>query len=133
MLFPGQKQAAAPAISSALNSAAKRREAIAFYLFTSPWTIGFILFTVIPMGISLYLSFTSWNIFTAPQLIGLDNFVTMFTRDPDFFQSLKVTIIYTIFSVPLDLIVALALAVLLDQATVAVAFFRTSFYVPSIV
>jgi multiple sugar transport system permease protein len=125
--------AAVPVAPVKTLSAAKRREAVLFYLFVSPWVIGFLLFTVIPMGISLYLSFTQWDVLSAPQWIGLGNFTKMFTSDPDFFQSLKVTFVYAIFSVPIDLMVALGLAVLLDQATRAVAFFRTSFYVPSIV
>ncbi len=114
-------------------SPAQRREAGIFYLTVSPWIIGFVLFTVIPMSISLYLSFTKWNVLTAPQWIGLQNFVTMFTNDPDFYQSLKVTILFTITSVPLQLMVALFLAMLLNEATIAIGFFRTAFYIPSIV
>src|SRR5664279_1857185 len=112
---------------------AARREAGIFYLTVSPWIIGFLLFTVIPMGLSLYLSFTHWDVIHAPTWIGVDNFVTMFTKDPDFYQSLKVTILYTITSVPLQMIVALGLAILLNEATRAVGFFRTAFYIPSIV
>lgn len=114
-------------------SPAARREAILFYLTTSPWTVGFLLFTFIPMAISLYLSFTRWNVLTAPQWIGFQNYVTMFTNDPDFYQSLKVTLLFTITSVPLQIIVALFLAILLNEATRAVGFFRTAFYIPSIV
>lgn len=112
---------------------AARREAAVFYLTISPWVFGFLFFTVIPMAISLYLSFTSWKVLTPPQWIGLDNYIRMFTNDPDFYQSLKVTILYTITSVPLQLLVALFLAVLLNEATHAVSFFRTAFYIPSIV
>ncbi len=112
---------------------AARREATVFYLTVSPWIIGFLLFTVIPMAISLYLSFTQWNVIKSPIFIGLDNYVYMFTKDPDFYQSLKVTLLFTITSVPLQLIVALVLAVLLNEATYAVGFFRTAFYIPSIV
>lgn len=134
MIIPGQKLAnSAVGVKQVTPSVARRREAVAFYLFTSPWTIGFLAFTVIPMAISLYLSFTKWNVLSSPQWIGLGNFVTMFTKDPDFYQSLKVTIVYTVVSVPLDLAVALGLAVLLDQATHAISFFRTSFYIPALV
>jgi len=112
---------------------AARREALIFYLTVSPWVIGFLVFTVIPMAISLYLSFTQWNVVKAPVWIGLDNFVYMFTKDPDFFQSLKVTILFTVTSVPLQIVVALFLAILLNEATRAVGFFRTAFYIPSIV
>lgn len=112
---------------------AARREATIFYLTISPWMIGFLLFTVIPMGMSLYLSFTSWKVLSPPQWIGLQNYVTMFTNDPDFYQSLKVTILFSITSVPLQMLVALFLAILLNEATHAVGFFRTAFYIPSIV
>ena len=112
---------------------AARREAVVFYLTISPWLIGFWIFTVVPMVISLYLSFTSWNVLTAPQWIGFKNYVDMFTNDPDFYQSLKVTLLFTVTSVPLQMLVALLLAVLLNQATRAVGFFRTAFYIPSIV
>lgn len=112
---------------------AARREATIFYLTVSPWIFGFLLFTVIPMGISLYLSFTNWKVLSPPQFIGLKNYVDMFTSDPDFYQSLKVTILYTITSVPLQMLVALFLAILLNEATHAVGFFRTAFYIPSIV
>lgn len=112
---------------------AARREAAIFYITTSPWVIGFLLFTVIPMGMSLYLSFTSWKVLSPPQWIGFQNYVTMFTNDPDFYQSLKVTVLYAITSVPLQMLVALFLAILLNEATHAVGFFRTAFYIPSIV
>lgn len=112
---------------------AARREATIFYLTVSPWIIGFVIFTVIPMAMSLYLSFTDWKVLSPPVWIGLDNYVTMFTKDPDFYQSLKVTILYTITSVPLQIIVALFLAILLNEATRAVGLFRTAFYIPSIV
>ncbi len=112
---------------------AARREATVFYLTISPWIIGFLVFTVIPMGMSLYLSFTSWKVLSPPQWIGLQNYVNMFTNDPDFYQSLKVTILFSITSVPLQMLVALFLAILLNEATHAVGFFRTAFYIPSIV
>jgi multiple sugar transport system permease protein len=112
---------------------AARREAFSFYLTVSPWIIGFLAFTFVPMAISLYLSFTRWNVLTAPVWIGLENYNYMLTRDPDFYQSLRVTVAYTITSVPLQLLIALMLAVLLNQATYAVGFFRTAFYIPSIV
>lgn len=112
---------------------AARREAAIFYLTVSPWIIGFIAFTAIPMVLSLYLSFTEWNVLTPPRWIGIDNYVRMFTSDPDFYQSLKVTVLYTVTSVPLQIIIALGLAMLLNEATRAIGFFRTAFYIPSIV
>jgi len=82
---------------------------------------------------SLYISFTDWNILTAPKWVGLQNYIRIFTQDPDFVQSLKVTSIYAVFSIPLSLITALFLAVLLNEATKGVSLFRTTFYLPTIV
>lgn len=110
-----------------------RREAFTFYMTVSPWVLGFLVFMLGPMLASLYLSFTRWDMLTPPQPIGLRNYEVMFTRDPDFWQSLRVTSIYTVFSVPLRLLAALSLAMLLNQATRAVGLFRTAFYLPSVV
>lgn len=114
-------------------SASARREAIIFYLVVAPWVIGFVAFTLGPMVASLYLSMTEWNVITRPEWIGFDNYVRMFTKDPDFWHSLKVTAMFAITSVPLRLVVALFLAVLLNEATNFIGFFRTSFYIPSVV
>ncbi|MFQ6058495.1 MAG: carbohydrate ABC transporter permease [Anaerolineae bacterium] len=110
-----------------------RREAITFYLCISPWLIGFIVFAAGPMIASLVLSFTKWDMLTPPEWIGLKNYIWMLTKDPDFWQSLKVTSVYTVFSVPLRLLTALFLAMLLNEATRGVGPFRTIFYLPSIV
>jgi multiple sugar transport system permease protein len=82
---------------------------------------------------SLYLSFTDWNILTPPNWVGLQNYIRIFTKDPDFIQSLKVTIPYAVFSIPISLGAALFLAILLNEATYAIGFFRTAFYIPTIV
>jgi len=110
-----------------------RREAIIFYLCISPWLIGFIAFVAGPMLASLFLSFTRWDMLSPPVAVGVKNYVTMLTGDPDFWQSLKVTAVYTVFSVPLRLLTALFLAMLLNEATRGVGIFRTIFYLPSIV
>lgn len=109
------------------------REATLFWICVSPWVIGFILFTLGPMLYSLYISFTEWNILTPPTWVGLQNYIKIFTNDPDFYQSLKVTIPYAAFSIPISMIAALFLAILLNEATYAIGFFRTSFYIPTIV
>jgi multiple sugar transport system permease protein len=82
---------------------------------------------------SLYISFTQWNIVHPPTLVGFQNYIRIFTQDTDFYQSLKVTITYALFSIPLSLITALFLAILLNEATNGVSFFRTAFYIPTIV
>ena len=115
------------------KSSLARREAILFWVCVAPWVIGFILFTLGPMLYSLFISFTDWNILTAPKWVGLQNYIRIFTQDPDFVQSLKVTSIYAVFSLPLSLLTALFLAILLNEATKGVSFFRTTFYLPTIV
>ena len=71
-----------------------RREAIEGYVSISPWLIGFVIFTVGPLLASVYYSFTQWTITRPPEWIGAENYVRMFTRDPLFWQALKVTVLY---------------------------------------
>jgi multiple sugar transport system permease protein len=123
----------APVAKRKKRSTQAAREARLFYLCVAPWVIGFILLTLGPMLVSLYLSFTRWDVLTAPEFIGTRNYEFIFTRDADFVQSLKVTTTYAIFSIPLQLLVALGLAILLNEATKAVGFFRTVFYLPAVV
>ncbi len=111
----------------------KKRETWLFYICISPpWLLGFLIWTAGPMVYSLYLSLTSWDLFTAPQWVGLGNYQDLLTDNPDFWQSLKVTATYTFVSVPLSLIIALALALLLNSKVRGIAFFRTIFYLPSV-
>lgn len=107
------------------------REWLTGYLFISPWLIGFIVFTLGPLVASLYLSFTNYNLLQPPQFIGVQNYVQM-VRDPDFWQALSVTFYYAVFAIPLDLAVALALAILLNQRVRYMPLFRTIFYMPAI-
>ncbi|TRZ38185.1 sugar ABC transporter permease [Niallia circulans] len=108
-------------------------ENLAGYAFISPFIIGFMAFTIIPMAVSLYLSFTNYDLFSTPVWVGLDNFKEMFTGDEKFWQSLKVTFTYVFAGVPLRLIFALIVAMLLNKASRAVGLYRTLFYLPSII
>jgi multiple sugar transport system permease protein len=110
-----------------------RNEAVMFYLCISPFILGILIFELVPMLSSFVLSFTDWDILTAPKFIGLENYITAFTSDPNFPIIMKVTFQYSFISVPLRLAVALLLAVLLNEATKGVGFFRTAFYLPAIV
>ena len=87
----------------------KKSETWLFYLCISPWLIGFLIWTAGPMVYSLYLSLTSWDLFTTPAMGRPDNYKDIFTDNPDFWQSMKVTAIYTFVSVPLSLVGALAI------------------------
>ncbi|MFB9759246.1 carbohydrate ABC transporter permease [Ectobacillus funiculus] len=108
-------------------------ENIAGYAFISPFIIGFLAFTIIPMAISLYLSFTNYDLFSTPKWIGLDNYIEMFTGDEKFWHSLQVTFTYVLAGVPLRLAFALCVAMLLNRASKGVGIYRTLFYLPSII
>ncbi|MBP8637561.1 MAG: sugar ABC transporter permease [Dictyoglomi bacterium] len=114
------------------GSTLSKKEGRYFYLFISPWLIGFLLFMAGPMIASLYLSLTQYNMVSIPQWVGLKNYIDL-AKDPLFWQSLKVTIIYSIFSVPLGIITSLILAILLNQKIRGLAWFRTIFYIPSVI
>ncbi|WP_052168776.1 carbohydrate ABC transporter permease [Actinoalloteichus spitiensis] len=102
------------------------------YLFLSPWMIGALLLTVGPMVASLYLSFTNYNLFTAPEWVGLDNYVRLFTEDDRFLSSVSVTLRYVLLSAPLKLAAALAVAMLLNRPRKGQGFYRSAFYAPSL-
>lgn len=110
-----------------------RRETLAGYGFLVPWLVGFFGLTIIPMAYSLYLSFTSYNIFSPPKWIGLDNYIRMFTSDPAFIQSAQITLIYVLVGTPITLIAALVVAMLLNYRDKGAGFFRSAFYAPSLI
>jgi multiple sugar transport system permease protein len=120
------------------RTAEERRAAIkeasrdnkAGYLFLLPWLIGLVVITIGPMIASLYLSFTNYSLIQAPKWSGLDNYVRMLS-DARLHNSLKVTFIYVFVSVPLQLILALAIALLLDKGMRGLSFYRSVFYLPS--
>ncbi len=107
------------------------REAIAGWLFASPWIIGFIIFTAAPMLFSVYASFTRYNITTDPRWIGLDNYVRLL-RDPFFFTSLGNTFWMVVVKTPLVIVVSIALALLLAVKIPGGGVFRTIFYLPNV-
>jgi len=100
------------------------------YLFLLPWLIGLVVIVAGPMFASLYLSFTNYSLIQAPEFIGLDNYVRML-EDPRLHKSLSVTFIYVIVGVPAQLIVALGVAMLLNEGMRGLAFYRSIFYLPS--
>jgi multiple sugar transport system permease protein len=107
----------------------KRRSVTAFYLTISPWLVGFLAFTLLPILVSLYASFTDWDLLSSPVWAGLDNYERM-AADPKFWQSLKVTAIYTLIYVPLDLAGGLALALLVRPRLPGAKLIRTVLYLP---
>lgn len=111
----------------------KRRDNIAGYVMLAPWLFGFVLMYFLPMLISIYYSFTDYNLLNDAKVIGFDNYVRIFTNDDTFWQALKVTFIYTIFLVPLRLAFALIVAMLLNTKHRGLGLYRTIYYIPSII
>ena len=110
-----------------------QRETLWGYIFISPWLIGFIIFTLGPMIASLFLSLTRYNITSPPVFIGLQNYIKLFAGDPRFWHSLGVTVKFALVAIPLNLVIGFALAVLLNQNVPGVAFWRTVYYLPSVI
>lgn len=103
------------------------------YLLISPWLVGFLIFSLGPMVVSLYFGFTKYEFPLPPKWIGLGNYISAFTKDDLFFLSLGNTAYYVFLAVPLGLVVSLFLALLLDRHIVGRAVWRTIYYLPSIV
>ena len=101
-------------------------------LYISPYIIGLMVFTAVPFVYSFYLSFTDYPLMTDPVWIGLDNYIKLFTSDRTFRKSLSVTLIYVFTTVPLKLTFALFIAYILNYRLKMINFFRTAYYVPSI-
>lgn len=116
-----------------LSLSSRRGEALTGILMASPWILGFLIFIVGPMIVSLYLSFTRWDLFTPPRWIGLRNYEQLIFRDAKFLLSLKVTTIYAFVSVPLQVSLGLVLATMLNQKIRLLGLFRTVYYLPSVI
>ncbi|ANF95246.1 ABC transporter permease [Paenibacillus bovis] len=109
-----------------------RRETLLMYAFISPWVIGFTVFALFPILASLYYSFTDYDIIHSPKWVGLGNYREMFADDL-YWNSVMVTLKYTFISVPLQLLLAMGFALLLNQKLPFKGFFRTAMYFPSMV
>lgn len=103
------------------------------YLYVAPWLFGFTVLTLIPFICLIYFSFTEYNMLSMPEWIGIKNYIEIFTKDKKFIDSLKVTFTYVLVSVPLKLLVALLVAMLLNQKRKGIGVYRTLFYIPSII
>jgi len=108
------------------------REALWAYALISPWIVGFLIWTVGPMLASLVLSFTQYNVVSPIVWRGLANYSAMFTGDPLFWQSLKVTFVYALMALPAGLVVGLAVALLLNLNVPGLSVWRAIYYLPSV-
>lgn len=111
----------------------EQREAIAFYLFASPWIAGFLIWTLGPMLASLYLSFTNYDLFSAPQWVGLQNYTGLIASDGEFHAAMLNTFYFVAIGLPLNLVLALATALLLNERLRGITIFRGLYYVPTLV
>lgn len=102
------------------------------YVCIAPWLAGFFIFTIFPLFSSLYYSFTTYNLLTAPKWVGLSNFQAIFA-DPRFYQSMKITFTYALIHVPLKLGFALGIAILFNMKHRGIGLYRTAYYLPSII
>lgn len=109
-----------------------RHEEREFYLFISPWIIGLILFDFGPIVASLLVGFTDWSLLERPKFAGINNYLTMI-KDPLFFKALVNSLYFGLGTVGLGLILSFSLALLLNQKVRGIAYFRTIFYLPSVV
>ena len=116
----------------ARRSTVRRRNLRTALLFISPWIIGVLIFIVYPVAYSIGLSFTRYSGMEAPTWVGLQNYVTAF-MDPLVRTSVGNTVFYAVIAVPLGLIVALSLALAMNQNVREVALYRTIFYAPSLI
>ncbi|MFC3495301.1 carbohydrate ABC transporter permease [Glycomyces rhizosphaerae] len=111
----------------------RKKEAFYFWLFISPWLIGFVGFLLGPMIASIYISLTEWDSFTAPEFVGLQNYAEALTEDPIFWKALGNTFYYALISVPLGLVIGVWLANLLNKRVRGRKLFRTFIYLPTLV
>lgn len=111
----------------------QRREARAGVAFVIPWLLSLLVFTAYPVLASGILSFTDYSVVQTPSWIGLQNYRTMFTADPSFWPSVWNSLYYSFISVPLALVVSLALALVLNMRATGIGLYRTLFYLPSVV
>ena len=102
------------------------------YIYMLPWLIGIAVFTLYPFIISFYYALCDYNPVKEPIFIGFSNFIQLFAKDDEFSKSLKATLLYTIYTVPLKLIMSLIIAMMLNKARRGIGIIRTFYYLPSL-
>lgn len=102
------------------------------FFFVLPWVLGFLIFTMVPMLIAVYISLTDWSILGDAYFIGIENFREIF-KDPQFVNALSVTVRYAVVAVPMTIAIAVVVAISLNYTSRTVNVFRVVFYLPAIV
>jgi multiple sugar transport system permease protein len=124
--------AAEPATAPVPKRRPQRERQGPAWVFLSPWVLGATVLTLLPMAVSLYLSFTDYDLFNPPRWVGLRNYVQMFTEDPRYWRSVVTTLTYVVIAVPLQLALALVVALALKSMKRGKGFYRSAFYAPSL-
>ena len=101
-------------------------------LFIAPWLVGLVVFTLYPILASFYYSFTEYDIVSPPKFVGLANYQALLTSDPLFYQAVGNTLFYAALAIPLNLVVAVLIAMLLNINVRGLSIYRTVFFLPSI-
>lgn len=116
-----------------LTRTKRRRDTIDGYLFILPVVLGILIFNVVPMIVSFAWSFTDYPMLRSPVFVGLQNYIDLFTKNTHFLGSILVTVTFALTAIPLGIVGAFILAILLNQRVKGIAFFRTCFYIPTVV
>lgn len=115
-----------------LNKVKKKKRLSQGYFFIAPWFIAYALFALLPMLLSIYMSFTDWPVIGQPTFTGLTNFKNIF-QDKAFLNSLLVTARYAVVAVPLGMVASFTVALVMTSKTKALNLYRTIYYLPAVV
>jgi multiple sugar transport system permease protein len=131
----GDATDSAPRLAPAVERAEETswRGSVSGYLFLAPWLIGFFGLTLGPALVSLYLSFTDFDLLGSPRWVGAANYVRIATNDAKFVSAMHVTFLYVALAVPLKLIFALMVAMVLNKGIRGLPLYRAMFYLPSLI
>ncbi|MCI1984987.1 MAG: sugar ABC transporter permease [Lactobacillus sp.] len=109
-----------------------KKERYLSLIYLIPWIIGIVVFVIYPFAMSFYYSFTDYSMLSSPQFIGLANYKKMFFVDPNFWQSFWATVKFVVLTVPAKMVFALFIAYIMNAKLKGIGFFRTAYYIPSI-
>lgn len=119
-------------MSKKRNPARKKVKQWTGFLYILPWVLGFGCFQLYPFVASFYYSFTNYTLLNTPRFVGLGNYITLFTADKQFLETMKITGAYALVSVPLKLAFALFIASILNAKVKGIGIYRSLYYLPSI-
>lgn len=110
-----------------------KKETLWGWILVSPLALGLVLWVAFPLGVAVSMSLFKWNMISKPVFIGLQNYSFMFFKDHLFWQSMKVMLVFTLTSVPLQMLLAFAAALLLNTKVRGMGIFRTIYYLPALI